>query len=63
MNEVSTNSNERQSKNKNRALHFAGSKAFREQMEETVATTEGTKTGQRIKRARRPMEPSLKKFE
>ena len=44
MNEVSINNNERQSKNKNRALHFAESKTFREQMEEIVATTEGTKT-------------------
>ena len=44
MNKVSINNNERQSKNKNRALHFAESKTFREQMEEIVATTEGTKT-------------------
>ena len=40
---VSLNSNERQSKNKNRALHFTGSKTSRGQMEEMLNNQRHTK--------------------
>ena len=62
---VSINRNERHSRNKNRALHFTGSKTSRGRMEEMLNNQrhkKQTKSCQRVKQAHRHMEPTLKKF-
>ena len=62
---VSIDSNERQSQNKNRALHLTGSRTSRGWMEEMLNNRRDKKqikSCQRFKRAHRQMEPTLKKF-